>query len=293
MKKIFVLLFTSILFQSCNDGDIIVTNFDFEDAQLQQCGEGDTVVFFKINPDVNESISLLLETTEDLFLETGTQSFNLIASGSRVNYRGFDATVTESYFCNPIPPTTPLVTIEYLGTSGTAQLISLTILEDNDGIAFVDSDSQTEEGFGDFDVDGIPNYYDFDDDGDNVPTAVEIGEDPDNPRDSDMDGMADYLDRDDDNDGVLTINEDINGNLNPADDIDEAGALPNYLDDTKTDEVSTLEYRAHFFNRTSDGSIIIENLVLVNEEEEIILETFDFGTINGVRDETITITPDF
>ena len=40
MRKYFVLLiFIPLLFQGCNDGDIIVTNFDFEDAQLQQCGD--------------------------------------------------------------------------------------------------------------------------------------------------------------------------------------------------------------------------------------------------------------
>ena len=66
-----------ILFQGCNDGDFIVTNFDFEDAQLQQCGDATNVVFFKINPQVNESISLHIPTTQELFIETGTQTFNL------------------------------------------------------------------------------------------------------------------------------------------------------------------------------------------------------------------------
>ena len=53
MRKRLLFIFLPILFVGCNDGDIIVTNFDFEDAQLQQCGDTSNVVFFKINPQIN------------------------------------------------------------------------------------------------------------------------------------------------------------------------------------------------------------------------------------------------
>ena len=293
MKKLVLLIFIPLLFQGCNDGDIIVTNFDFEDAQLQQCGDTSNVVFFKINPQVNESISLNIPTNQELFLETGTQSFNLSSTGSIVNYRGFDDSVTSSYFCNLIPPTTPGVVSEYIGTSGIARLISETNLDDFDGIDFVNSDDLSQEGFGDFDGDGIPNYHDFDDDGDNVLTSQEIGEDPLNPRDTDLDGMPDYLDPDDDNDGVLTINEDLDQNLNPADDIATPGGLPNYLDPDITTSVVIEAYKEHLYNRTSDGTIIIDNLVLVSTQEQIFIQTYTLGVIEQIRNETIVLTPEF
>ena len=293
MKKLVLLIFIPLLFQGCNDGDIIVTNFDFEDAQLQQCGDTSNVVFFKINPQVNESISLLIPTSQELFIETGTQTFNLSSTGSIVNYRGFDDSVTSSYFCNPVPATSPGVVLEYIGTSGIARLISETTLDDFDGIDFVNSDDLSQEGFGDFDGDGIPNYHDFDDDGDNVLTSQEIGEDPLNPRDTDLDGMPDYLDTDDDNDGVLTINEDIDQNLNPADDIATPGGLPNYLDPDVTTSVVIEAYKEHLYNRTSDGTIIIDNLVLVSTQEQIIIQTFTLGVIEQIRNETIVLTPEF
>ena len=276
-KALIIYFLYPILFQGCNDGDIIVTNFDFEDAQLQQCGDTSNVVFFKINPQVNESISLLIPTSQELFIETGTQTFNLSSTGSIVNYRGFDDSVTSSYFCNPVPATSPGVVLEYIGTSGIARLISETTLDDFDGIDFVNSDDLSQEGFGDFDGDGIPNYHDFDDDGDNVLTSQEIGDDPLNPRDTDLDGMPDYLDPDDDNDGVLTINEDIDQNLNPADDIATPGGLPNYLDPDITTSVVIEAYKEHLYNRTSDGTIIIDNLVLVSTQEQIIIETYPLG----------------
>ena len=293
MKKLVLLIFIPLLFQGCNDGDIIVTNFDFEDAQLQQCGDTSNVVFFKINPQVNESISLLIPTSQELFIETGTQTFNLSSTGSIVNYRGFDDSVTSSYFCNPVPATSPGVVLEYIGTSGIANLISETTLDDFDGIDFVNSDDLSQEGFGDFDGDGLPNYHDFDDDGDNVLTSQEIGEDPLNPRDTDLDGMPDYLDPDDDNDGVLTINEDIDQNLNPADDIATPGGLPNYLDPDITTSVVIEAYKEHLYNRTSDGTIIIDNLVLVSTQEQIIIQTYTLGVIEQIRNETIMLTPEF
>ena len=293
MRKRLLFIFLPILFVGCNDGDIIVTNFDFEDAQLQQCGDTSNVVFFKINPQVNESISLLIPTSQELFIETGTQTFNLSSTGSIVNYRGFDDSVTSGYFCNPVPATSPGVVLEYIGTSGIARLISETTLDDFDGIDFVDSDDLSQEGFGDFDGDGIPNYHDFDDDGDNVLTSQEIGEDPLNPRDTDLDGMPDYLDPDDDNDGVLTINEDIDQNLNPADDIATPGGLPNYLDPDITTSVVIEAYKEHLYNRTSDGTIIIDNLVLVSTQEQIIIQTYTLGVIEQIRNETIVLTPEF
>ena len=293
MRKRLLFIFLPILFVGCNDGDIIVTNFDFEDAQLQQCGDTSNVVFFKINPQVNESISLLIPTSQELFIETGTQTFNLSSTGSIVNYRGFDDSVTSSYFCNPVPATSPGVVLEYIGTSGIARLISETTLDDFDGIDFVDSDDLSQEGFGDFDGDGIPNYHDFDDDGDNVLTSQEIGDDPLNPRDTDLDGMPDYLDPDDDNDGVLTINEDIDQNLNPADDIATPGGLPNYLDPDITTSVVIEAYKEHLYNRTSDGTIIIDNLVLVSTQEQIIIQTYTLGGIDQIRNETIALTPEF
>lgn len=293
MRTRLLLIFLSVLFLGCNDGDIIVTNFDFQDAQLQQCGDDANSVFFKINPQVNESISLYIPTTQELFIESGTQSFNLSGTGSIVNYRGFDDSVSSSYFCNAIPPTSPGVILEYIGTSGTARLISETTLDDFDGIDFVSSDELLQEGFGDFDGDGIPNYHDFDDDGDNVLTSQEIGDDPLNPRDTDLDGIPDYLDPDDDNDGVLTINEDIDQNLNPANDITTPGGLPNYLDPEVAISIVIEAYKEHVYNRTSDGTIIIDNLVLVSTQEQIIIETYSLGVIEQIRNETILVTPEF
>ena len=66
MKKILFLLIASFLLQSCDDGDIIITTFNFDDAELKSCGELGDFVFYKINPEAKESLSLKLGETDSL-----------------------------------------------------------------------------------------------------------------------------------------------------------------------------------------------------------------------------------
>ncbi|WP_177229072.1 T9SS type A sorting domain-containing protein [Pustulibacterium marinum] len=88
----------------------------------------------------------------------------------------------------------------------------------------------------DTDLDNIPNYMDADDDGDWVPTLVEVtlttGLVQDLHHtviDTDGDLIENYLDNDDDNDTILTIYEDYNGNGDPTDDDTDENGVPDYL----------------------------------------------------------------
>ena len=289
MKKLLLALSFAALLFSCDDGDIIVTSFDFEDVDLDTCGEAGGYVFFKINNDAQESISLRLGTTNELFLSSSTISYTLDDASNFVNYRKYDGAVETDYFCNNIPPTTPQVLIDYLGTSGTAKIITVTTLDDNDNIEETVLSLDT-------DADGIPNYYDFDDDGDNVPTAVEIGDDPLNPKNTDEnlpggDDIPDYLDSDDDGDGVLTRNEDLDGNLNPIDDTTDG--IPNYLNGLVVIETIVNQYREHTYSLSSDIQVQIENLVLSGPDEQITQEFLFLGEKTNVLTDSPTVTPEF
>ncbi|GHC64031.1 hypothetical protein [Ulvibacter litoralis] len=286
MKKLLTLLFVSSLFLACNDGDIIITSFDFEDSDLENCGEIGNYVFFKINNNAQESISLKLNTTDSLFWKTKTNTYTLDGTTKFVNYRKYDADLTSAYFCNSVPPIAPLVTVEYLGTSGTATIITTVTREDNDGVEETNLTLDT-------DGDGIPNYYDDDDDGDNIPTAAELGDDPTNPKDTDGDSIPDYLDEDDDNDLILTRNEDLNGNLNPLDDVTAPSEIPNYLNPDVTTETVINEYRSHTYDLSSDIIVQVLNVVLINSEEQINQEVLDFGDKTDVLNTTVTKTPVF
>ncbi|MBX3011515.1 MAG: hypothetical protein KF832_08395 [Caldilineaceae bacterium] len=84
----------------------------------------------------------------------------------------------------------------------------------------------------DTDGDGIPDYQDADDDGDNVPTKQEDPNhdgDPTND-DTDGDGIPNYLDPDDDGDGIPSKDEDANHDGNPTNDDSDGDGIPDYLD---------------------------------------------------------------
>jgi len=295
MKRTYLLIvFLSFLY-ACNDGDVIVTTFNFDSANLETCGGPGEYVFFKINSESAESISVQLGTTQTLFVETDTLTVALDGTSNFVNYRMFSDNITSSYFCNNIPPTSPQVQIDYLASSGSATLTTAATLADDDGL---DSDS---EGTGDLDGDGLLNFYDQDDDGDNVPTADELDTenlDGDNnpltnPLDTDGDGIPNHLDDDDDGDGILTRNEDADSDLDPTNDFGDIGTVPDYLNPNISVETIVNMYIEHTYSVNSDASLVLNNLILISGEEQITQETMDLGTILGVLSTDIIITPDF
>ena len=291
MRKLFFIPIVLSFFLSCNDGDIIVTEFNFDPTNLDNCGGPGAYVFFNINnSETAESISLSLETNDILFLESGTQEFVLNGTSNTVNYRKYGADVASDYFCSSIPPTAPTVTIEYIGASGIAKLTTEAIKDDEDGY---EEDATSDL---DTDDDGLLNYFDEDDDGDNVPTVIELGSDFLNgddefPLDTDNDGIPDFLDDDDDGDGILTRYEDANGDLDPTNDITDS--TPNYLNENIVESNIIDQYRVHSFKLVSNISLLISNLTLINGEEEIIQETMILGSKNDVINTTISLTPDF
>lgn len=166
-------------------------------------------------------------------------------------------------------------------------LVTITTLDDQDNV------DEVEDPTIDTDGDGIPNYYDSDDDGDNIPTAAELGTDPSNPIDSDNDSIPDYLDDDDDNDLILTRNEDLNGDLNPANDISDPNVGADYLNPNISVETVIKSYRSHTYNLSSDVQLQLENLVLINSEEQITQEFLDLGEKINVLSANVTLTPVF
>ncbi|MCC8360224.1 hypothetical protein [Salinimicrobium sediminilitoris] len=302
MKKYVSLVFAALLLSSCNDGEIIVTDFNFDDPQLNWCGDTQSQVLYKLNnTGVNEAIALRFELdtpNEQFFLkEEGQLEISLNETTNQVIYRVFDGEVQKSYFCNEIPPVSPKVTEEYRSTTGGEVVITSTLSNatDHDGDGVPSADEGIESGL-DTDGDGIPDYQDVDDDGDNILTRVEREIEAENTvntyGDSDNDGIPDYLDADDDNDGVPTRNEDWNLNLNPADDQNEEG-LAHYLNPDITDSFTVEGVRENRISRSFRYLVTINNLTLVNQGgdgEQIRLQDYELGVITSPT-ENILIEP--
>ncbi|HSM62805.1 MAG TPA: hypothetical protein VK833_02590, partial [Gillisia sp.] len=177
-NNIFILLLL-LGFTSCNDGDIIINNFDFEDANLKSCNKtGKSKVLYKINNDnIFETISLRVsnsnfsDLTGVLSSTSGTIRVSLPSSNgsndAKLIYRTYDGEVQNDYFCGDIPPSSPKVREEFLSVGGTIVIVTAEDLgsttdQDGDGVLDVN------EKDGDTDGDGIPDIQDVDDDGDNV-----------------------------------------------------------------------------------------------------------------------------
>lgn len=290
MKKLTLLLAIILIATSCDDGDIIVTEFDFDDTALS-CSEFE-YVFYNIN-DTNETLTIQFETTEPIFTPRET-TYEFPLNGE-YSYRRFNDAVPTDYFCTAIPPATPIVEEEFTSTDGDVNILTTGVLSDDDNVPFA-----IEALNDDTDFDGLPDTRDDDDDGDNVPTRLEgINlDDISLSRDTDLDTIPDYLDDDDDGDGILTRNEDANMDLNPNNDFSDPNfpTVPDYLNNQVTVETIVNSYREHeYFVTELTLGISIQNTNLINpvNQEELRDNTVQsLGTFSS-GDISIPFTPPF
>ncbi len=109
---------------SCDDGDLIVTNFNFDsESDLQLCDSGAMNVLYVVNSDPSESISFNFEDDNftGYYLEdipTVTDTIALTGTNQLI-YRNYDGELNgAAYFCSGTPPIEPHVTKEYHSLDG-------------------------------------------------------------------------------------------------------------------------------------------------------------------------------
>ncbi|WP_417867748.1 hypothetical protein [Xanthomarina gelatinilytica] len=313
MRKIFALVSFLILVMSCDDGDVIFVELDFDDT-FEACGE---LVFYNTKESPAESISLQISsptlTLADIFevepSETNPLLVELVnpeiqgnidGSNNLFNYRSYN-TLTDNLFCNDVPPSNLGITQDLSSSDGSYTITTTYAEDDNDGIP---AEMEDINGNGDLydddtDGDGLPNFLDPDDDGDNVLTSTELidydNDDDDddpltNPQDTDGDGIPNYLDTDDDGDGVLTIDEEnVSQDQNPSNDYTNPN-LADYLNPDVANPVPATAYRVHTITQTYEVTLTVQNISFPNLNQD----TFDFGSLqNANTTSTRTVTPEF
>lgn len=118
MKKILGLLVCAFIFNSCDDGDIALENFNFDtSAAVKDCTINNDL-YFKIKN--NEA--LILKVPAESFVNEVTPADTprklIINSTNLVIYRLFNGTVSSDYFCTDIPPASPIVSDEWNALEG-------------------------------------------------------------------------------------------------------------------------------------------------------------------------------
>ncbi|MDB4094139.1 hypothetical protein N9524_00985 [Flavobacteriaceae bacterium] len=281
MRSVLILLFSCSFFLSCDDGDVLNVEFDF-DQDLTLCEiNTNSYILYDTKEDPFESLTLLFPknaTNMAIFKPTTPEEItemSLNGSSVRFNYRTYTGDPTD-YICQVIPDATVSVNQDYEAKSGTIIFTSTFEDDDNDGVP------NALEYDGDSDGDGIDDYIDNDDDGDNVLT---LNENPDpngdgdlsDAQDTDGDGTPDYLDDNDDGDATPTRLEDENNNGNLFDDI-SPGETKNkkarYLDRNYEDAYVVTVVNANKFERTYSINISLEDIDLTL----LATDNFFFGT---------------
>ena len=287
-KNLILISLVTLLLHSCDDGDIIITSFEFDSSDLQMCtgAEADEFVFFKINSGINESISFnFINPRYEQDSITAENPIEItLSENSQLIYRQYSTTITADYFCTTIPDANVSIVDELVISQGKAEIrVEIVEEDDEDGVPAEEEDINGNGNLEDDDTDrdGIPNYKDQDDDGDNVLTNAELPNDipgDDSYRDTDDDGIPDYLDNDDDGDDIPTLQEDADGNGSPRnDDVNDNGIL-DYLDDTATTPHALPAEKLDNTIRTKFRTeVIFFELVAPRNAEQFNESNFDMG----------------
>ncbi|NCO62950.1 MAG: hypothetical protein GW839_05015 [Flavobacteriales bacterium] len=293
-----VILFSILTTFSCNDGDIITVEFDFDDT-FSACEGVSDIVFYNTKNDPSESLSVLIPSFSLETILAVEENDSLIIENLAVtfNYRTYSNSSISNLFCNDIPNSEIDITSDE-ESSSTIKILTILTEDDNDGVPAELEDINGNGNLKDDDTDGdgIPNFKDVDDDGDNILTRSE-NPDPNadgllnDAQDTDGDGIPDYLDDDDDGDGALTRDEETNTqNNNPIDDVTNSDIGPDYLNANVITNIPATAFRQHTISKTYEVFMTVFNIALTN----LFMEELNFGRLeNSNLSETEILTPDF
>ena len=126
MKRFLGILICALAFNSCDDGDLILEDINFDDVDTQSCSTNN--ILYKLK----EKEALLLEISKSVFVNEptipGTPTIiDIENSTNQVVYRFYNGTITTDNICNTIPPALPNVTDQWTASSGKIQIITTTI----------------------------------------------------------------------------------------------------------------------------------------------------------------------
>src|SRR5690606_18511786 len=125
MKNILA-CFLLITIYSCDDGDIAIETINFDQSDIQFCGNAPTTgttLFFKM---VDEEALILTLRSGTLKTEASDGEVPYPISGdTKITYRIFSDKISKNYFCDVLPPQTPSVIEEIEAQSGSVLITTV------------------------------------------------------------------------------------------------------------------------------------------------------------------------
>ncbi|SHG18391.1 hypothetical protein [Flavobacterium defluvii] len=140
MKKYASLLLLALFLNGCDDGDLTVDTIDFDSVTPVSCTtfdetstSTDPTIIYKLKSQ--EALILQLPKSEGLVNDPGEVEYDIDSDGNgqyRVLYRAYNGTVAKDNICGTIPPSTPNVTEEWIGTDGKIRIVTAQVTTDPD-----------------------------------------------------------------------------------------------------------------------------------------------------------------
>lgn len=129
MKKYASLIFLAFLLNGCDDGDLAIDEINFDNVNPVSCTTfvensliTDPTIIYKLKSQ--EALILQLPHVNGLVNDNDTLSYNIDNSQYRVLYRAYNGTVGKDNICGTIPPSSPNVTEEWIGSAGKIKIVT-------------------------------------------------------------------------------------------------------------------------------------------------------------------------
>ena len=135
MKKVF-LLFILLTALSCNDGNLDIASFDFEE-KVNTCGDIN-ITMYRLSPNGHKEALIVTLTDKQIKNnDLPVLPVSVTENGPyTVTDRVFNDEVNSSYFCTVIPPVEPKVLKNWRGVSGTIAIKNNKVFDD-DGVTVI------------------------------------------------------------------------------------------------------------------------------------------------------------
>lgn len=131
MKKIFGLLVLALSLQSCDDGDLQLETFNFDNETVQKCNtllyvtSGSEIMILEIGSETDFNTLFAQEPTP-----ANQPILYTLKSSDKLLYRLYDGAVNSTLICSSVPPASPVVIDEYIANPGGQIQVTTNVLTD-------------------------------------------------------------------------------------------------------------------------------------------------------------------